>query len=67
MDLSKAYDCLSHDLLIAKVEAYGLDEPSLYLVNDYLSFEIKGPMLVLHIVTGPMLLGVFFKNLFYDL
>ena len=25
MSLSKAYDCLPHDLLIANLEAYGLD------------------------------------------
>ena len=25
MDLSKAYDCLSHDVLIGKLEPYGLD------------------------------------------
>ena len=29
MDLSKAYDCLSHNLLIAKLKAYGLDIGSL--------------------------------------
>ena len=29
MDHSNAYDCLPHDLLIAKVETYGLDKPSL--------------------------------------
>ena len=39
MDFSKAYDCLSHDLLIAKLEAYGLDQPSLNLVNGYLRFQ----------------------------
>ena len=39
MDLSKAYDCLPHDLLIAKLEAYGLDNGSLNLLLDYLSFR----------------------------
>ena len=28
MDLSKAYDCFPHDLIIAKFEAYGLRCPS---------------------------------------
>ena len=39
MDLSKAYDCLSHDLLIAKLEAYGLDVGSLNFLLDYLSLR----------------------------
>ena len=37
MDLSKAYDCLPHDLLIAKLAAYGVDHRSLTLLHDYLS------------------------------
>ena len=36
MDLSKAYDCLPHDLLIAKMEAYGFDFNSLCLMHSYL-------------------------------
>ena len=36
-DLSKAFDCLSHELLIAKLDAYSLDKKSLRLVNNYLS------------------------------
>ena len=36
-DLSKAFDCLLHDLLIAKLAAYGLDYDSLVFIQSYLS------------------------------
>ena len=34
MGLSKAYDCISHELLIAKLEAYGLHKNSLNLLAN---------------------------------
>ena len=36
-DLSKAFNCLHHELLIAKINAYGFGLPALKLVHDYLS------------------------------
>ena len=35
-DLSKSFDCLNHDLLIAKLNAYGFSLPALRLIHDYL-------------------------------
>ena len=37
MDLSKAYECLPHDLLIVKFEAYGIGKSGLNLLLNYLS------------------------------
>ena len=36
MDLSKAYDCLPHGIIIAKFEGHGLSKNSLKLLLDYL-------------------------------
>ena len=36
-DLSKAFDCLNHELLVAKLNAYGFDHGSLSYIYSYLS------------------------------
>ena len=37
MDLSKTYDCLPHDFLLAKLSAYDFDESVITLIAKYLS------------------------------
>jgi hypothetical protein len=37
MDLSKAFDCLPHNLLLLKLENYGVSENSLKLLQSYLT------------------------------
>ena len=37
MDPSKAFDCLDHDLLFAKLDAYGFSRNALNLICSYLS------------------------------
>ena len=36
MNLSKAFDCIPHDLLIAKLSAYGLNGNALKYIHTYL-------------------------------
>ena len=36
-DLSKAFDCIPHDLNIAKLEAYGFHIDTVKVIHDYLS------------------------------
>jgi hypothetical protein len=36
IDLSKAFDCLSHDILLKKLSYYGFDDLAISLMRDYL-------------------------------
>ena len=42
MDLSKAFDCVPHDLLIAKMHAYNFDRETLTLFFTYLKNRQQG-------------------------
>ena len=35
MDLSKAFDCLNHELLLAKLNAYGFGKNAIKMVHSY--------------------------------
>ena len=45
MDLSKAFDCLPHDILLSKLVVYGLSSQSARLLENYLTGRnLKGGM-----------------------
>jgi len=74
MDLSKALDVIQHDLLLAKLKAYGVGEESCTLLKDYLLGRQQRVKVgdtfsnwadTRRRVLGPMFFNIFIDDLFY--
>ena len=59
-------DCLSHDLLIAKLHAYGIDIDSLNILQDYLSNRKHQQKWILFIALGKHCSPGYLKALYVD-
>ena len=79
MDLSKAFDCLPHNLLIEKLRAYGLAPDAINLLSSYLSDRVQQVRLGSNTSTweniikgvpqgsilGPLLFNMFLNDIFF--
>ena len=81
MDLSKAFDSLNHELLLAKLKTYGLDSNSISFMKSYLtsrlqccktnnSFSEWGKVLngvPQRSILGPLLFNILLNDMFLSL
>ena len=81
MDLSKAFDTINHQFLIAKLYAYGFSKDALKLINSYMSDRWQRTKIDKSFsswsallkrvpqgsVLGPILFNIYFNYLFYFL
>ena len=72
MDLLKAFNCLSHDLLVAKLEEYGLDTKTLKLMLSYLSghkqcVKIRNSFSFLKLILSDIPHGSILEPIFFNI